>query len=558
MRSPTRSRAGSAILLRTITRNARRLTLGSVLICLFNGYEALVPILVGFLIDRVIAGGDVLFLLLGIGALGLLILVQGINYRLGARQLMLAIAEEGHLLRGEVTAKVLDPRGIRTDRRTGELLSVSTNDTDQTSYVLDYVPRVAGSVTMAVIGAVTLLVIDVPLGLAVLIGTPVVLLVLQFSSPLITKRVAVQQERAGEATALATDLVSGLRPLRGIRAEEAARRRYHVVSRHSLDAAVHAARTQGAYKAASSTLSALLACGIALLACWFALRGRISVGECIIVIGMAQVLIEPFSLLAIIPSWVAEARASADRVASVLSSPVLLPSSGACFGGAGLTLDSLEYASLRGLDLTVRPGEFLGVVAQQAEDGDALGRVLAVRVGPSDYAGSVSLDGQRLDAIEARGVVLVEPHHTDLFSGTLRDNLLPDGCSRELAGALVASAADQVVSLHGLEHQVTERGASLSGGQRQRIALARALLAEPPILVLRDPTTAVDAVTEHAIAQGIREFRRDLTTVVITSSPVLLAAADRVVLLDGGRVVAEGTPGELVATSEDYRRAVLR
>jgi putative ABC transport system ATP-binding protein len=568
--APSRSRSGSAILLRTITRNARLLTVGSLLICLFNGCEALVPILIGYLIDRVIATGDGVDLLLGIGALGVLILVQNINYRLGARRLMLAIANEGHRLRAEVTEKVLDSRGIRTDRRAGELLSVSTNDTDQTSYVLDYVPRVAGSVTMTVIGAVTVLLIDVPLGLVVLIGTPLVLLVLQFSSPLITKRVAVQQERAGQATALATDLVTGMRPLRGIRAEEAARTRYHEVSRHSLAAAVRAARTQGAYKAASSTLSALLACGIALLACWFALAGRISVGECIVVIGLAQVLIEPFTLLAIIPSWVAEARASANRVAEVLNAPALLAHGGDLdayeHGPAELTIAALEYGSLRGLDLTVRPGEFLGVVAQQSEDGDALARLLAVRVAPEDYSGELSLGGRRLTAAEARGVVLVEPHHSDLFTGTLADNLVPDGSEpgeARLSAALAASAADQVVALYpaGLDHPVTERGTSLSGGQRQRIALARALLADAPILVLRDPTTAVDAVTEHAIAQGIRTLRHDRanrTTVVITSSPALLAATDRVVLLHGGRVVVDGPAGELAATSEIYRKAVHR
>jgi putative ABC transport system ATP-binding protein len=164
---------------------------------------------------------------------------------------------------------------------------------------------------------------------------------------------------------------------------------------------------------------------------------------------------------------------------------------------------------------------------------------------------------------EAREVLLVEPHHTELFTGTIRTNIHPAG-SDELEEALRASAADDVVALHpaGLDHPVAERGASLSGGQRQRLALARALIAAPPLLVLHDPTTAVDAVTEHAIAQGIRSLRHppgsDRGTLVVTSSPALLAQTDRVVVIDEGRVTAEGTHAMLAADDPAYRTAVLR
>jgi len=157
-------------------------------------------------------------------------------------------------------------------------------------------------------------------------------------------------------------------------------------------------------------------------------------------------------------------------------------------------------------------------------------------------------------------VLLAEPHHTDLFSGTIRSNVAgSDG-----AAALRASAADEVVSLHpdGLDHPIAERGASLSGGQRQRLALARALSADPPVLVLHDPTTAVDAVTEHTIAQGIRGLRHgpgsNRTTVILTSSPAVLAQTDRVLVIDDGKVVAEGTHGSLAGTDPAYRTAVLR
>ncbi|MGI5270287.1 ABC transporter ATP-binding protein [Nonomuraea sp. CA-218870] len=555
---------GRRVLWRALTRNRRRLSAGTALISLHQVCESLVPILIGVIVDQAIAPGDGGALAIWVAALAALFTALTMCYRFGARQLMIAIADEAHTLRVEVASKIMHPRGIRTDRRAGDLLTVAINDTGNTSYLLDHVPRVAGALTATTVSAVALLVIDLQLGLAVLLGTPVVLLVLQAATPLITKRVAEQQELAGEATSLAANLVSGARPLRGIGAERAAARRYDEVSGRSLRAAVRAARTQGWYLAASTSGGALLACGVAILAGWFALNGRITVGELITVIGLAQFLMEPIGLLAVVPSWVADARASADRVAGVLGAPPLLPEgTEEVAGPPGLELRGFRYGPLDGVDLHVRPGEFVGVVTHRAADGEALVKVLAGQVAPEEYEGEVLVGGTplaRLDPAGARAAMLVEPHLTDLFTGTVEENVTAGGPLDE--AALAASAAGEVVSAHpaGLAHVVSERGAGLSGGQRQRLALARALTARPPILVMHDPTTAVDAVTEHEIARGLRDLRRagEFTTVVVTSSPALLAMTDRVVVLDDGRVAAEGTHAGLAVTDDDYNRAVLR
>ena len=548
---------GTRILLRTTTRNARRLWTGTALIGLHQVCEALVPILIGVIIDRAVAPGDAGQLALWVGVLAGVFILLTTAYRNGARLLMKAIAEEAHTLRLEVTAKILHPRGVRTDLRAGDLLTVSTSDADNTSYLLDYVPRIAGALVATAVGAVALFVISVPLGLVVLIATPIVLILLQLAAPLITRRTADQQELAGTASSLATDLVTGLRPLRGLGAQDAAAARYREVSRASLRAMVRAAGTQGGYLAASTTASTLLAGGIAILAGWFALDGRISVGEFITVIGLAQFLIEPFGVLAIVPSWVAEARASADRVALIADAEHVLPAGEAkpAVAPGELRLAGVHFGALRGLDLHIRPGEFVGVVPGRC--GDALVQVLTR---PVDFEGSVLLAGVPLaDLAGAREAMLVEPHHADLFTGTIGSNVRVHA-DEDPAAALRATAADEVVALHddGLEHVVAERGASLSGGQRQRLALARALLARPSVLVLHDPTSAVDAVTEHSIAQGIRAFRAGLTTLVITTSPALLAVTDRVVVLGDGVVTAEGDHAGLGASHEDYRKAVLR
>ncbi|WP_326828500.1 ABC transporter ATP-binding protein/permease [Streptosporangium sp. NBC_01810] len=572
---------GASILRRTMRRNAARLSAGTLLTSLHQVCEASVPILIGVIVDRAIGLGDTGSLLWWLTALAALFTVLSLAYRYGARTLMRAIAHEAHLLRLEFAAKIIDPRGLDTDLRAGELLTISSNDADNTSELLDYLPRAVGALVAAAVCAVTLLLIDTPLGVAVLVATPLTLLALHVGTPYITRHVAAQQELAGQAAALATDLVSGVRPLRGIGAEAAASQRYARISRLSLAAALRAGRTQAIYTAVSGTGGALLACGVAVLAGWFALRGQISAGEFLTVIGLAQFLMEPVGTLTMVPGWVAEARASADRVARVAGAPVLLPAdtdlntdintdlnadlnadtgeAGPPDGGpGGLEVSGVSYDALAGLNLVAGPGEFVGVMAHRPADADALVRVLSGRVNPAEYSGSVRVGGR----------ILVEPHHTDLFEGTLATNLAVGGRPgnpEELATVLAASAADDVVAAHpdGLERQVVERGASLSGGQRQRVALARALLARPPILVLHDPTTAVDAVTEQGIAWGLRSLRHPegggtFTTVVVTSSPALLAATDRVFVLDGGKVVAKGSHADLGATDDDYRRAVQR
>lgn len=206
------------------------------------------------------------------------------------------------------------------------------------------------------------------------------------------------------------------------------------------------------------------------------------------------------------------------------------------------------------------------MLAADARDASALIDLLSGYV-RSEGAGTVRVGGRRIGEIphgQRRTCLLVEHHNSDLFSGTLESNLAVVGDADESAvrAALDASCAADVVELHpdGLAHPVVERGASLSGGQRQRWTLARALAADPDVLVLHDPTTSVDAVTEQAIADGIRRLRATSgrTTIVVTSSPALLAAADRVVLVGDGRVQAQGSHRELVDACCGYREVVVR
>jgi ABC-type multidrug transport system fused ATPase/permease subunit len=210
--------------------------------------------------------------------------------------------------------------------------------------------------------------------------------------------------------------------------------------------------------------------------------------------------------------------------------------------------------------LVVRPATFTAVACTDPLQGSALADRLGRYTDGEVRLGDVPL--QRLPLHEVRRRVLVSDKDPVLISGPLREALDPPRLGRQLDLETVldaASADDAIDGLEGgLEGDLTERGRSLSGGQRQRLALVRALLADPEILVLDEPTSAVDAHTEVHIAERLRGLRDGKATVVFTTSPLLLDRADTVVLVDGERVSAEGTHRELMTESPVYRDLVTR
>ncbi|GIJ43642.1 ABC transporter permease [Virgisporangium aliadipatigenens] len=558
----------NGLLRRTLRRHRGRLVAGVLLLCAHQGAEVAVPVAIGVIIDRAVATGDATAIALSVLALAGLFTCLSLAWRGGARLTTTAIERETHRIRVEIAQRALDPRGHTGGLRDGELLSVASSDAENTTVIVRACGVTLAATTALVAAAAALLVIDVPLGVGVLIGVPLIVLGLQRLAPLLTRRGEEQQAALADTGALATDLVSGLRVLRGIGAQHTAAQRYAAASERALDATLRTATAKGVHRGLTSTVNGLFLAAVAGFAGWRAVDGALSVGELVAVVGLAQFIAEPVQTFGFCVQMYAIAKASAGRVAALLGTPLRLTPgdrSAPAAADVRVRLDGVSYRTLDAVSLRARAGELLGVVAYDPRDADALRLLLAGRVPRADYAGVVALDDvptQELNLDESRRVVLAEPHRTRLFEGSLRENLLPggDGPDGQLAGAIRAAAADDVVDAHpdGLEHRLDEGGTNLSGGQRQRIALARALAADPPVLVLHDPTTAVDPVTEGLIADGIARLRRDRSTIVITSSPMLLDRVDRVVVLDGGRVVAEGTHADLVDGDRRYRELVLR
>ncbi|MFG3122526.1 ABC transporter transmembrane domain-containing protein [Streptomyces sp. NPDC048201] len=446
----------------------------------------------------------------------------------------------------------------------GEVVTVSTGDVEKIGWFVEAVSRFTAAALTVVVVCVALVAYQPALGLVVAVGMPVVALAALPLLPRATSRADVQREKAGRATELASDTVAGLRVLRGIGGEELFLDRYRRASQEVRHAAVRSARMWSVISALQVLLPGLLLIVVVLRGVQLAREGRITVGELVTVYSAVMIVNYPLRHFVEIAMAYSFSRPSAQRAARVLS--LERPTDTAGSRATGIPAGDLSDPAT-GL-IAPSPG-FTAVVCG---DPDMAGR-LADRLGghPAEPGPSVLLDGVPLDELpldHARTAVLVQDKDPVLLSGTLRELLdVPaSGAVRAedaLAAAQCADVLDALVqgsldAADPMDAQITERGRSLSGGQRQRLALARSLVADPEVLVLDEPTSAVDSHTEARIADGLRRLRSGRTTVVLTSSPLLLDRADGVVFLHDGEVAATGTHRELIGTEPRYRAVVTR
>ncbi|CAL9608616.1 ABC transporter ATP-binding protein [Streptomyces werraensis] len=446
----------------------------------------------------------------------------------------------------------------------GEVVAVSTGDVEKIGWFVEALSRFTAAAVTIVAVTVGLLVYQPALGAVVAVGLPVLALAVLPLLPPATRRADVQREKAGRATELASDTVAGLRVLRGIGGEDLFLDRYRRASQEVRHAAVRSARMWSLIAAVQVLLPGLLLITVV----WYGVRlardGRIDVGELVTVYSSVMLLTFPLRHFEEIAMAYSFSRPSARRAARVLALERATDTDGT---RAAETPAGDLYDPETGL---CAPSGLLTAVV--CGDPDAAGRLAerlgghAAQDGTSVLLGGVPLDELPLDS--ARTAVLVQDKDPVLLSGTLRELLdVPASGAVDPGAALEAAQCQDVLAalVQGslgaedpMDARITERGRSLSGGQRQRLALARSLVTDPEVLVLDEPTSAVDSHTEARIAQGVRGLRSGRTTVVFTSSPLLLDRADRVVFLHEGTVVAVGGHRELVRTEPRYRAVVTR
>lgn len=514
--------------------------------------QALMPAAIGRAVDRGLVGRDESELLRWSLILLLLGLVQAC---VGTPQHRLAVfvwLDTAYRTVQFVTRQATR-LGATLPRRmsTGEVVAVGVSDVSKLSSAVEILTRGSGAVIAIATVTAVLLASTPSLGLVVLLGVP---LIMVLSAPLmrpVHRRRTLQRELEGEVTGQAADLVAGLRVLRGLGGEEPFGRGFRARSQQLRAAGAHTAGAEATLKGAGVLLPGLLVLAVTWLGAHQLAAGTISAGELVAAYGYTAFLVNPLWTLADAAEIYAKAHVAAARVVRLLALEPEHP------GDGTREPDGLEPAVLAdpGSGLRAEPGLLTAVVA--GERAGELADRLGGYTGPAGEG--VRYGGVPLAELEGlRRRILVSGNEDRLFTGTLAAELSPAGDERALRRAVRTACAEDIVETAGPDGLVAEGGREFSGGQQQRLKLARALAADPEVLILVEPTSAVDAHTEARVAERLAGHRAGRTTVVFTSSPLVLDRADRVVWVSGGEVAAEGGHRELLDRVPGYRAAVTR
>ena len=558
------------------------------------------PYIFGRAVDEGILAGSTSALLAWSGVMLVVVLVGGVFgvvfHTLVVRSWLISLYGTTQM----VTRKIAQMGHVLPRRSpTGEVLSVSSSDSDEFGALTEILARsIAQFVSYLTVAAIVLS-MSWQLGVLVLIAAPVLLgAALPLLRPL-HRRQQVERSRNSELTSMATDIVAGLRILRGIGGEETFGRNYADQSQLARRAGVSSGIWQAAVEAVGVLFSGVFLVSLVWLGSRQVDAGELSIGQLVSFLGYGLFMVGPIRTFFELAQKSTRALVSARRAMAIFEQrpPWREPSEPQPLDGRAEIVDDLS-------GFTAHPGHLTVVVSAVPEQSsalaDRLGRYLPpdtdpvgeddgdglkgraarrarvdrerrrARIAARDEAaasdewgvrlGGIDLSAARLD--DVRRQVLVSDTGSSLFAGTLQDALDPHGrLTREQAETAlrVANAEDVYDALpEGWQGQLDERGRGLSGGQRQRVVLARALAVDAPILVLVEPTSAVDAHTEARIAERVTDLRRGRTTVVCTVSPLWLHHADRVVMLRDGLVVADGKHSHLLETDATYRDVVIR
>jgi ABC-type multidrug transport system fused ATPase/permease subunit len=534
----------------------RTLLMGMVFGVVWMVCQAVMPAVIGHAIDDGIAARDTSGLLQWTAAMlgiGILQAASGImRHRFAVTNWLTAAYRTV-----QIVARHATHLGATLPKRvaTGEVVAIGTNDLAHLGNAMDVTARAAGAVVSFLVVAVILLDTSVTLGLVVLIGVPVLLLLIGPLLKPLQRRNMTQREMMGQLSNLATDIVSGLRILRGIGGERVFHDRYVRDSQKVRRAGVQVGRLQSLLDAFQVLLPGIFVVVVVWIGARFAVQGRISAGELVAFYGYAAFLMIPLRTATEFANKWIRAFVAARRVVRVLDVEPEVGEPDQAYPEPATTADLVDVES----GLRVRHGIVTALVSERPEETT----LVADRLGhyaPGEVRwGDVPLSGLPRDVVRRR--IVVSDTGSTLFSGPLREALdLRGRDDTDLLAALeVASAEDVLTALtDGLDTPVAERGRSFSGGQRQRLVLARVLAADPEILVLVEPTSAVDAHTEARIADRLVAHRAGRTTVVTTTSPLLLDRVDQVAFLVDGRVVAVGTHRDLLRDEPGYRAVVTR